>query len=323
MKNILKIVFVIIGTLVGAGFASGKEIYSFFFIYGKTGIIGMFLSSFLIGLVIYKVLKNCEKNGINSFQDFCDVVENSIINKKGKHDGKNVISKIFNGLVTVFLLIMFYVMISGFSSFLYQEFNLNRLIGSFLIIVLCYFTFIGNMSKLMNVSNYLIPFLIIFIIFISGKSIISSGVKNYIDFRLIIGDNNASALSIIGFVKAILYASYNCIILIPVLVQLSSLVRNESYKSKSLKATSVKNSSVKIIKNNSLIISGVSSGIIFVLSFAIYNLLLQGDYEIFRLDMPLIAISKQIGVFYGIIYTLIIGIAIYTSAASSGVRILK
>ena len=35
MKNIIKIVFVIIGTLVGAGFASGKEIYSFFFIYGK------------------------------------------------------------------------------------------------------------------------------------------------------------------------------------------------------------------------------------------------------------------------------------------------
>ena len=88
MKNILKIVFVIIGTLVGAGFASGKEIYSFFFIYGKTGIIGMFLSSFLIGLVIYKVLKNCEKNGINSFQDFCDVVENSIINKSLLHTHK-------------------------------------------------------------------------------------------------------------------------------------------------------------------------------------------------------------------------------------------
>lgn len=33
MKNVLKIVLVIIGTMVGAGFASGKEIYSFFFVY--------------------------------------------------------------------------------------------------------------------------------------------------------------------------------------------------------------------------------------------------------------------------------------------------
>ena len=43
MKNILKIVFVIIATLIGAGFASGKEIYSFFFIYGIKGILGIFI----------------------------------------------------------------------------------------------------------------------------------------------------------------------------------------------------------------------------------------------------------------------------------------
>lgn len=29
MKNSLKVVFVIIGTLIGAGFASGKEVYIF------------------------------------------------------------------------------------------------------------------------------------------------------------------------------------------------------------------------------------------------------------------------------------------------------
>ena len=31
MKNILKITFVLIGALIGAGFASGKEIYISFF----------------------------------------------------------------------------------------------------------------------------------------------------------------------------------------------------------------------------------------------------------------------------------------------------
>ena len=57
MKNAFKIAFVIIGSLVGAGFASGKEIFSFFFIYDLTGIVGIFVSCFLITLVIYKVLK--------------------------------------------------------------------------------------------------------------------------------------------------------------------------------------------------------------------------------------------------------------------------
>ena len=41
MKNISKITFVLIGAIIGAGFASGKEIYIFFFSHGIKGIIGM------------------------------------------------------------------------------------------------------------------------------------------------------------------------------------------------------------------------------------------------------------------------------------------
>ena len=46
MKNIVKIVFVIIATLVGAGFASGKEIFSFFFSYGKARMYRNFYFQF-------------------------------------------------------------------------------------------------------------------------------------------------------------------------------------------------------------------------------------------------------------------------------------
>lgn len=45
MKNILKICFVIIGTIIGAGFASGKEIYTFFNIYGPKGFLGLIISN--------------------------------------------------------------------------------------------------------------------------------------------------------------------------------------------------------------------------------------------------------------------------------------
>lgn len=299
MKNILKITFVIIGTLVGAGFASGKEIYSFFFIYGKTGIIGIFLSSLIIGLIIYKVIKRCEDYKIDNYQNFCDSIEKSIL----KNNRKNTISKLFNYFVNIFLLIMFYVMIAGFSSFLLQEFNINKTIGSIVILVLCYFTFVGNMNELMKVSNYLIPFLIIFIVYISGKNIIAGNFDNYIELKYIYDLNDKNSFEFMGIIKSILYASYNCIILIPVLVQL--------------------NTSLKEKQKNKLLISAISAFIICSLSFAVYNLLLQGDFELFKLDMPIIAIAKQFGKLYGLIYTVIIGVAIFTSAASSGVRIFK
>ena len=54
---ILKVVFVIIGTLIGAGFASGQEIYIFFFSYGVKGLMGIVVSSVLIGVTIYKTFK--------------------------------------------------------------------------------------------------------------------------------------------------------------------------------------------------------------------------------------------------------------------------
>ena len=57
MKEIFSIVLVIIGALVGAGFASGQEIFSFFYLYGKNGIYGIIIMGILMGILIYKSLK--------------------------------------------------------------------------------------------------------------------------------------------------------------------------------------------------------------------------------------------------------------------------
>jgi uncharacterized membrane protein YkvI len=48
------LIFSIIGTLIGAGFASGQEMYLFFYRFGICGIFGLLLCSILIGMVIYK-----------------------------------------------------------------------------------------------------------------------------------------------------------------------------------------------------------------------------------------------------------------------------
>lgn len=173
------------------------------------------------------------------------------------------------------------------------------MVGSIIIIVLCYLTFIGNMDKLMKVNNYLMPVLILFIFYVSAKSLICENANNYIEIKFI----NNSLFEFKGIVKSILYACYNCLIMIPVLVQL--------------------NYSEKKNERGKLYISIISSIIICALSFSVYNLLLQGDFEVFKLDMPIITITKQFGSVCGLIYTIIIGIAIFTSAASSGIRLPK
>ena len=63
-RNIYKAIFVIIGTIIGAGFASGQEIYTFFNRYGIQGIIGLILSVTLIGVIIYKTFKVILENEV-------------------------------------------------------------------------------------------------------------------------------------------------------------------------------------------------------------------------------------------------------------------
>ena len=70
----LNAVFVIIGTIIGAGFASGKEIFTFFNIYGGDGILGIFLAEFLIGFVIYKAFKIIIKSSISGYSNFISTI---------------------------------------------------------------------------------------------------------------------------------------------------------------------------------------------------------------------------------------------------------
>ena len=70
MKNCIKIALVIIGALIGAGFASGQEIYLFFFSYGKRGILGIGVSAILLGIIIYKTMIIIKKNKITTYKEF-------------------------------------------------------------------------------------------------------------------------------------------------------------------------------------------------------------------------------------------------------------
>ena len=129
MKNILNLTFVIIGTLVGAGFASGQEIYTFFFSYGIKGIIGIIISSIITGSIIYFCLEIIRKNKIENYKDFIDVIFN-------KNTSNKNIKKIWNIIINTFILITFFIMIAGFGAYFNQQYGLNVILGSSILVVI-------------------------------------------------------------------------------------------------------------------------------------------------------------------------------------------
>ena len=209
MKNILKVTFVIIGTAIGAGFASGKEIFTFFNSYGAKGIIGILFSSLLTGYVIFKVLSITQKNELSHYEEFLEILH------KSKKKKKMAINQMMNAIVNLFLLITFFIMIAGFSAYFSQELRVPAVVGSFIIAAFCYLTFMGDMKAIIKASSLLVPILIGMILLLGVKGTITP-ISQY-SYR-----NEGSWL-----MSAILYSSYNSILLIPILIPLKDYIQKK------------------------------------------------------------------------------------------------
>ena len=204
MIEVISITLVIIGALIGAGFASGQEIFSFFYIYGKNGIYGILIMSILIGIFIYKSLKIIYQKQVYNYNDFLNLfIKNTKI--------RNVILWIVN----VLLLVSFYIMVAGFGAYFEQEIGINRIIGSIVLNLLCVIVFFSNIKGVLKASNLIVPFLIFFIFFI--------GIKNIVQIRTIDFHQMKNNWILI----MIFYNSYNFILLMRVLISLKKQITKE------------------------------------------------------------------------------------------------
>lgn len=202
MKEIFIIVLLIIGALIGAGFASGQEIYSFFYSYGKVGIAGIVLTFCLISLAIYKSLNIIYENEINSYDDFLKVFVKS-----------EKITKVINVILNILLLVSFYIMIAGFGAYFEQELGLNRILGSLILAVLSGIVLLYNVKGVLKISSYIVPVLIIFIIVIGAVNLLT-----------INPDVEIPVLKNGWLLSSISYCSYNIILLISVLISVKDQI---------------------------------------------------------------------------------------------------
>ena len=211
MKKVLKSVFVIVGAVVGAGFASGQEIYSFFNIYNENGLIGIIISSVLLGVIIYKVLKKSNDFNLNNYDELLERI-------KVPKTVKNVLNIIIN----IFLLISFYIMVAGFTAYFEQEFNIPRIITALAITSISYITFMKNIEGITKVSMWIVPILIIIILIIGLQS---NPIRTIQEIEL--ENINIKANWVL---KAIEYTSYNSILLVPVLISLRKYSKSNERK---------------------------------------------------------------------------------------------
>ena len=282
MKKILKIVFVIIGTLIGAGFASGQEIYLFFFSYGIKGILGLLISPLLISLVIYKNIKIVKQRKIENYRQLLDI----LIQPKRSNKKYMNIQNVTNNIVNIFVLVTFFIMIAGFGAYFEEQLCINHIIGSSLLAIICFFVFRKNIQGVVKVNEIVIPFLIIFIILIGFLTI--KDTMNIEDFNLNITKKGF-------FLSSILYAGYNSILLIPVLITLKNFLDEKK----------------QILKIS--ILTGI---ITIVLGTIVFGILFNVGDKVSQIEMPIAYVVSKLITPFQIIYGLVIMLSIFTTAVS-------
>lgn len=285
MRNMFKVIFVIIGTMIGAGFASGQEMYLFFFSYGIEGLIGVFISSIIIGVVISKTLQVVNKYKVDTYKDFLTI----LLKKKEK------ITPIINFVINLFILVTFFIMIAGFGAYFEQELGINSLIGSTILAILTFIVFMTSVKGVVKANELLVPLLIGFLIIIGMinlKDIHFGELGNYI----IQAKEGSFILS------AILYSSYNSILLIPVLLTLKDYLKD---------------------RKQILSIASISTIIIIVLSVIVFLLLVRVDVDITKLEMPAVYVVSHSFKILRYIYGFIILGSIFTTTISLGTSFLQ
>ena len=274
------ILFSIIGTLIGAGFASGQEIYLFFYRYGLNGIIGLILCSGLIGIITYKTFLIIYKNKITTYEEFLNKIFKS----------KKII-KISNIVINVFLLITFYIMLSGFGAYFEQRFQINSIIGTLILAIICFLVLIKDIEGVKKVNSICVPILIILVLtigFISLKEYSPKQIETTLNFNWII--------------QAIVYSSYNMIFVIPVLVSLGQYIKSK-----------------KQIRE----VSFATAITVFSLAISIFSVLVSLNVDYSKIQMPAVYVINNKYFQFSSIYGIVILLSIFSTAISIGISFLK
>lgn len=189
MRN-YKITALCLCTIIGAGFATGKELMTYFVSFGIAGFFGILISSILFALVIHRIML-CPFNSLSELLSSYPC------------------SKLLSAVVYLFLLVLYAAMLSASGEVLHKVFNLNKTVASVITALLTTLVIIKGYDSISSLSEVLFIPIVIIIFVIS----ITATDKN-------IAIPSQTIITPRALLSPIIYVSYNILTAIPLLISI-------------------------------------------------------------------------------------------------------
>ena len=251
LLKIFQVAVVFIGTIVGAGLASGKEISNFFTSFGPKSFIGIFICGALyivMGIIISKISLLYK---LNSYSEVMQVIS------------PNIFGKLTGIITTLYFISSASIILAGSGALIHQFFGIPKIIGTLIMLCISLFFLLRGTEGLIEVNSFIVPGLILTISLITTLYIAFGNDVMTIDNII-----HAPAKKSGVFISTLLYSGYNILCSSGVLVPLST----------------------KMKKSKTMIIGIVlgALGLTF-LSLAINSLLLINQPYIYEYEIPLLS----------------------------------
>ncbi len=156
--------FLILGAIIGVGFASGKEIYVFFFEFRGASLIGLIAFALLYVYLFFVIQHISNKLKINSYDKFNEVLFGKLC-------------KLTNFVMLINFLITSAGMLAGADYLFETFFSVKFRIPTIILSVLTFILLIGGINKIKIVANFIIPLMLAVIVINSIKNITPQNVN--------------------------------------------------------------------------------------------------------------------------------------------------
>ncbi|MFX0560943.1 hypothetical protein TEPIDINF_002382 [Tepidibacillus infernus] len=144
MWNGLKIGLTIMGTTIGAGFASGREIWEFFTSYGRQSIFGLMIALTLFSLSSIFILWMSWRHQTENYYDILVLLLG------------NTLSRLFDTLIFLYLVSGSIIMLAG-SGATFVQWNLPFILGVGIVSIAIWLVLTKGVRGLINLNSILMP----------------------------------------------------------------------------------------------------------------------------------------------------------------------
>lgn len=203
----IRIAFTYIGTVVGAGFASGQEIFQFFTVFGAYGVWGILLSVCLFSWLGTRMMLIGAKLKATSYEEFNFYLFG------------NRFGKWMNVFVGIILFGVITAMLSGTGALAKEQLGISFHIGVLVTSLLAYVIIIRGMEGILSINTLVVPLMLFFMILI-GINCLGPGGNGWIDHYTFVSEGN-------WFLSAITYVAFNLAMSQAVLVPIGAEIQNE------------------------------------------------------------------------------------------------